>query len=76
MKIAQSESGWVLAVNTADEKEPTIFKLTVLANDKFVCINEENDFPKKIEYWKQDDKLNAIISGGGPRILFEFERVK
>jgi len=44
-------------------------------NKGFTCENEVLDFPKKIKYWKNGDKINALVSGDGMEITFEFERI-
>lgn len=54
------------------ESEPVTFEFTHEDEVSFVCRNDENDFPKQIEYRREGDELVAIISEGGPRIEFRF----
>lgn len=58
------------------EGKPTIFKLTDYDSTSFTVENPENDFPKKIHYKKTEAGINAIISGGGPAIEFDFKSSK
>ena len=76
MKIVENNGEWNLIVKTRDEKEPTKFKMSELKSDKFVCVNDTIDFPKRIEYWRNGEKINATVSGGDLKIPFEFERIK
>ncbi len=41
----------------------TAFKTTELAKEKIVFENPQNDFPTKISYWKDGEKLRAKIEG-------------
>lgn len=58
------------------EKETAEFKITELKDNEFVCVNEANDFPKKIEYRSEGGMLTAKISDENIEIPFEFERIK
>ena len=76
MKLIQTNGKWNLLVKTPDEKDFIKFDLTKLAEDKFECKNDTLDFPKLIKYWKNGDKMNAIVSGDSLKLSFEFERIK
>jgi hypothetical protein len=52
----------------------TTFMITSHSDTSFVCENAQNEFPKKIAYSKKGANLAAIISGGGPEILFEYAK--
>nr|WP_294944991.1 DUF6265 family protein [uncultured Mucilaginibacter sp.] len=61
----------------ADVKEnekPVYFKLTQISDTGFTCENPEHDFPKKIAYVLDGNKLKATISGGGKAIDYLFVR--
>ena len=61
----------------ADVKEnpaPVYFRLTAVNADGFICENPEHDFPKKIEYKREGNKLKAIISGNGKSIEYNFTK--
>ena len=59
-----------------DASESVIFEFTAETWTGFVCRNSENDFPKQIEYKREGEELVAVISEGGPRIEFRFERTE
>lgn len=67
---------WNLEVIIKGSTEATVFPVVQIKANMFVCKNDENEFPKKIHYFMEKDQLKAIISGGGPVIPFDFERVK
>jgi len=66
---------WNFEVKGKGETQPTVFTLTKIEKEGFVCENPENEFPKIISYQKSDTGLSAIISGGGSDITFEFKRI-
>jgi hypothetical protein len=76
MKLIQTNGKWNLLVKTFDEKDFIKFEMTEIADDKFECKNITLDFPKLIKYWKNGDKMNAIVSGDSLKLSFEFERLK
>ena len=59
-----------------ENKEPVYFKLTSITDDGFVCENAQHDFPKKISYKKDGEKVRATISGDGKSIDYLFEKEK
>ena len=75
MKLIQTNGKWNLLVKTPDEKDFIKFEMTEIADDKFECKNDTLDFPKLIKYWKNGDKMNAIVSGDSLKLSFEFERI-
>jgi hypothetical protein len=76
MKLIQTNGKWNLLVKTPDEKDFIKFEMTEIADDKFECKNDTLDFPKLIKYWKNGDKMNAIVSGDSLKLSFEFKRIK
>lgn len=64
---------WNFAVKGKSDPMPTVFIVTAIEEDSFICENEENEFPKKISYSKGEKGIVAVISGGDMEILFEFE---
>ena len=66
---------WNFEVKGKGETQPTVFTLTKIEKESFVCENPENEFPKIIGYQKSDTGLSAVISGGGSDITFEFKRI-
>lgn len=76
MKLIQTNGKWNLLVKTPDENDFIKFEMVEIEKDKFECKNETLDFPKLIKYWKNGDKMNAIVSGDSLKLSFEFERMK
>jgi len=76
IRLIKSNNKWTLEVKTQDEPTPTLFPVTSYSEKEFVCENKELDFPKLIKYWKNGDKINALVSGDEMEISFEFERIK
>lgn len=54
-------------------QQAVYFKFTEITKSGFVCENPEHDFPKKISYQLEGDKLKAQISGNGKAIDYWFE---
>ena len=55
---------------------PVVFDFSFEDELGFKCRNEENDFPKQIEYRLEGEELVAVISEGGPTMEFRFERIE
>jgi len=54
--------------------EPVWYQLSELNENGFVCENTEHDFPKKIQYRHQGNKIKATISGDGKFIDYGFKK--
>ncbi len=74
--LSKNEMGWNFAVVGQGDQSPTVFDLIQINKNSFVCENAANEFPKKIEYAFDGENINAVISGGGPSIPFNFVRMK
>ncbi len=74
IRLRKSNDVWNYEVSQKDAMEPTIFKVTKIEMTSFTCENPDNEFPKKIRYTKVERGLNAVISGGGKVILFQFTK--
>lgn len=55
-----------------ENKEPVYFKFTELTDNMFSCENPEHDFPKKITYQRDGNRLKATISGNGKFVDYFF----
>lgn len=73
IQLLEKNGKWSLEVLGVTDSEPTIFLMSSFKNNSFVVENKKNEFPKKIEYRLANNNIHAVISGGGPEILFEFE---
>ncbi len=57
-----------------ENKSVVFFKITELTPNGFTCENPDHDFPKKIVYKLEGNKMTAVISGDGKSIPYTFER--
>jgi len=48
--------------------------LISITDNSFVCENPQHDFPKKISYLKEGNKIKATISGDGKSFDYLFEK--
>ena len=74
--LADNGNGWNFEVVGLGDSIATVFKLTKINKAGFICENAQNEFPKKIEYAFDGKNINAVISGGGPTIPFNFVKMK
>ena len=51
---------------------PTYFEVTQVADSGFICENPQHDFPKKIRYTLDGNRLTVVISGDGKSVPFQF----
>lgn len=75
IELRKLGKNWNFEVKGKGETKPTIFALTKIEKESFVCENPENEFPKLISYQKSITGLSAIISGGGSDIVFDFKKI-
>lgn len=75
IKLIKLNGNWNMEVKVPEEAESIIFKMLEFKTNEFTCVNEVLDFPDKIKYWKNGDKINALVSGGEIEIPFEFEKM-
>jgi hypothetical protein len=72
MHIQWIDSAFYLVVEGVNEK-PTHFYINEKSDGYLSCINEKNDFPKKISYRLQQEELVAIISDDNNEVIFTFQ---
>lgn len=72
MLLRKVGKGWNFEVSEKNDALPTIFVLSKITKEGFVCENPYNEFPQRIAYQRHDKGMTAQISGGGPDISFEF----
>lgn len=75
MKISATEGKWYLGVKTPDEPAFIKFEMSDIKEGSFECKNDTLDFPKRIQYWKNGDHINALVSGDSLELSFEFKRI-
>ncbi len=60
--------------DVVENKRSIYFKFTELSDNGFECENPDHDFPKKITYQCEGNKLKVVVSGDGKSIDYLFER--
>ncbi len=73
--FALRSQGWCYEVWGQGDTIPVVFVMTEQADQQFACENPAHDFPKKITYILEGDRLDAEISGGGDPISFLYEKM-
>jgi hypothetical protein len=74
LRIILKEATLHYVADVPENKEPILFKFTDVSASGFICENPAHDFPKRIAYSLEGDKLKATISGGGKSIDYWFVR--
>ena len=74
--LSKTTTDWKFTVTDKKEKNQVTFKLTEITQNGFTCKNQENEFPKIIQYKKDGELLKAEIEGGDMKIPFEFKKLK
>lgn len=75
MWLVQTNGKWDLTVKVPEESESVSFKGTDHNESEFICENHEIEFPNKIKYWINGERLNATVSNSEMEIPFEFEKL-
>jgi len=75
MKISETGGKWYLGVKTPDEPAFITFEISAIKEGAFEGKNDTLDFPKRIQYWKNGDRINALVSGDSLELSFEFKRI-
>ncbi|MDE5421487.1 DUF6265 family protein [Ancylomarina sp. DW003] len=74
IRLTKTNGKWDLTVKVPEESESITFNGTSHNENEFTCENNEIDFPNKIKYWKNGQKINASVSNSEMEISFEFEK--
>ncbi|MBX2916614.1 MAG: hypothetical protein KF856_15195 [Cyclobacteriaceae bacterium] len=74
LRIVTKDSKLYYVADVPQNKESTYFLITEATANSFTCENPKHDFPKKITYQLEGNKLKATISGDGKSMDFLFER--
>jgi hypothetical protein len=72
--IIQKDNALYYVADVPGNNAPIYFKFTELTTTGFVCENPQHDFPKRISYQLDGQKLKAQISGNGKTVDYYFER--
>lgn len=74
LRILIKEDNVFYIADVPENEKLVYFKLTEISDSDFVCENPDHDFPKKIAYHLDGNKLKATVSGDGKSIEYLFER--
>lgn len=74
LRILTKDNKLYYVADVPQNKESTYFLITEVTPTSFVCENPNHDFPKRIAYQADGNKLKATISGDGKSIDYFFER--
>lgn len=76
MTLLKANNRWNFLVKVQDEKNFISFEMAEINHHNFECKNDSLDFPNRIKYWKNGNKINALVSGDSMKLYFEFERLQ
>jgi len=74
LKMVIKDDAIYYVADLSENKQPVYFKLTEISENGFMVENPEHDFPKKIRYQKDGDKLRATIADNAKSIDYFFQR--
>ena len=74
LKLVIKNDSIYYVADLGENNGPVYFKLTLITDHSFVCENSQHDFPKKIIYQKDGNKIKATISGDGKTLDYLFEK--
>lgn len=74
LKIVIENDKLFYVADVPENKKLVYFEMTSVTADGFVCENPQHDFPKKIAYKRNGNKVTATISGGDKSIDYLFEK--
>lgn len=71
----ETDNGDVFYVaDVAENAKPVRFRLVTQTEHSAIFENPEHDFPKRIAYRLDGDRLEVVTSGDGREIVFRFKR--
>jgi Domain of unknown function (DUF6265) len=72
LRILVRQNDLFYVADVPENQMPVYFKLTEVTDTGFICENPEHNFPKRISYQLDGDKLKATISGDGKAVDYLF----
>lgn len=76
LSLIEKEGNLYYVADVAHNPEPTYFKITSYTKNGFVSENPQHDFPKKIEYILEGERMTVVISDGDKKMGFVFVKMK
>jgi hypothetical protein len=64
IRIAPHEGGWAYLASPFGRSPPTVFKLTAAGAAEATFENPKHDYPRRIRYRREGDRLTATIDDG------------
>ncbi|RSC96081.1 DUF6265 family protein [Tenacibaculum singaporense] len=61
---------------TGVNENPTLFVFTQQTDTSFTAENKQNEFPKTIQYWKENNQLKAKVANDEFSIDFVFDKIE
>ena len=75
LSLIEKEGELYYVADVEHNPEPTFFKITSITKSGFVSENPQHDFPKKIEYMLEENRMTVVISDGEQKMGFVFEKL-
>lgn len=76
LTIHKIDNLWYYTADVPENKNPVSFHIYLIEEAYFIAQNNEHDFPKKIEYRKDNsDSLLAIVSDDFKSLRFNFRKI-
>lgn len=75
ISIIKTKGKWDLLVKAPEDLKSIAFEIVEIKSNEFICTNDSLDFPKLIKYWKNGEKINALVAADDFEISFEFDRI-
>lgn len=76
LKMIEKDGEIFYVADVSANTAAVYFKVTSYSESGFVSENPEHDFPKKIEYILEGDRMTAIISDGEKKMGFVFAKIE
>ena len=78
IRIVCNRSGcaYIPIAEGQNNNKPVVFRMTTISQNGFVAENPAHDFPKRIQYDRDSERLNASVSGNGKENKFPFVLAK
>jgi hypothetical protein len=74
LKVVARPGAVYYVSDVPENPKPIEFRITSIDDNHFICENPSHDFPKKISYHRDGNKVRAVISGDGKEIEYLFEK--
>lgn len=74
LRIVAKDNYIFYVADVKGNKDVVYFQFVSLDEDHFVCENPDHDFPKRIEYHRKGNQLQASVSGNGKTLPYLFQK--